>query len=103
MNNGLLQDEVAERLVDRLKDCKRTFPSALILGGAGSKVGGHPAGMMLLLVRTAISMLVIWSNAALKQRAETGMRGPLQRAGSAETGQWARWHRFHRLCRHLAG
>ncbi|GAB4823888.1 hypothetical protein N2152v2_010934 [Parachlorella kessleri] len=33
-----LLDEVAERLVERLEDCTRKFPSALILGGAGAQV-----------------------------------------------------------------
>ena len=32
------QDEVAERLVERLEDCTRKFPSALVLGGAGAQV-----------------------------------------------------------------
>eukprot|EP00884_Botryococcus_braunii_P018820 jgi/Botrbrau1/5621/Bobra.55_1s0010.1 len=44
-----LLGEVAERLLDRLEDCKRAFPAAAILGGAGIEVasrlingrGGH--------------------------------------------------------------
>lgn len=32
------QDEVADRLLDRLKDCTRAFESVLVLGGAGRQV-----------------------------------------------------------------
>lgn len=37
------QDVVVDRLVDRLRDCSRTFPRALILGGAGAQVAGQLA------------------------------------------------------------
>lgn len=30
-----LQATVTERLLDRLEDCKRSFPAAAVLGGAG--------------------------------------------------------------------
>lgn len=29
---------MAERLLDRLEDCRRTFPQAVVLGGAGAQV-----------------------------------------------------------------
>ena len=35
-----VQDEVADRLLDRLEDCTRTFPKAVVLGGGGAQVGG---------------------------------------------------------------
>lgn len=35
------QGEVAERLLDRLEDCRRTFPVAAILGGAGMEVASR--------------------------------------------------------------
>ncbi len=38
-----LQVAVTESLLDRLEDCKRTFPTVAVLGGAGS-------GAMLLVV-----------------------------------------------------
>eukprot|EP00887_Chlorella_sp_A99_P004594 scaffold4.g4594.t1 len=44
-----LLDEVAERLLDRLEDCTRSFPRAVVLGGAGAQVlerlGGGRAGI----------------------------------------------------------
>lgn len=36
--DGNLQVEVAERLLDRLEDCKRAFPVAGVLGGSGGAV-----------------------------------------------------------------
>lgn len=43
------QAEIAERLLDRLEDCKRAFPLAAVLGGAGEsiikKLGGGRAGI----------------------------------------------------------
>lgn len=36
----LLQDEVSDRLVERMEDCTRKFEKALVLGGAGAQVGG---------------------------------------------------------------
>ena len=43
------QAEVAERLLDRLEDCKRTFPRVAVLGGAGeaivSRLYGGRAGI----------------------------------------------------------
>lgn len=40
---------MAERLLDRLEDCKRTFPSVAVLGGAGeaivSRLRGGRAGI----------------------------------------------------------
>lgn len=44
-----LQSEMADRLLDRLKDCKREFPRAAVLGGAAdsvlSKLAGGRAGI----------------------------------------------------------
>ena len=39
-----MQDEVADRLVDRLEDCTRAFPRALILGGAAVQMLGAVRG-----------------------------------------------------------
>ena len=36
--DGNVQVEVAERLLDRLEDCKRAFPVVGVLGGAGGAV-----------------------------------------------------------------
>jgi len=33
-----MQGEIAERLLDRLEDCKRSFPVAAVLGGSGGAV-----------------------------------------------------------------
>ena len=41
---SLLQAEVAERLLDRLEDCKRTFPRVAVLGGAGEAVVSRLCG-----------------------------------------------------------
>ena len=38
------QDVVADRLLDRLEDCRRSFERAVILGGAGAKVAERLAG-----------------------------------------------------------
>lgn len=35
---------MADRLLDRLEDCRRTFERAVILGGAGAKVAERLAG-----------------------------------------------------------
>lgn len=44
---------MADRLLDRLEDCRRTFERAVILGGAGAKVAerlaGGRAGIQVLL------------------------------------------------------
>ena len=32
------QAEISERLLDRLEDCKREFPNAAVIGGAGESV-----------------------------------------------------------------
>lgn len=37
------QDEVADRLLDRLEDCRRTFERAVVLGGAGAAVAARLA------------------------------------------------------------
>lgn len=57
-----LTDEVASRLVDRLEDCTRSFPKALILGGAGLQVihalrGGRGGVESATLVDTSQGML----------------------------------------------
>ncbi|EFN57644.1 hypothetical protein CHLNCDRAFT_142766 [Chlorella variabilis] len=39
-----LVDEVVDRLLDRLEDCRRSFETAVILGGAGAKVAERLAG-----------------------------------------------------------
>lgn len=57
-----VQDEVAERVLDRLEDCTRPFPRALILGGAGVQVldllGAGRAGVkQATLVDTSQAML----------------------------------------------
>lgn len=48
-----LQCEVAERLVERLEDCRRSFPTALVLGGAhhavASRLGSGRAGVTALV------------------------------------------------------
>lgn len=33
-----VQGAMAERLLDRLEDCKRDFPVAVVLGGAGESI-----------------------------------------------------------------
>ncbi len=48
-NNGTrflfyMQDTVAERLLDRLEDCRRSFERAAVLGGAGARVASRLAG-----------------------------------------------------------
>ena len=40
----MLQDEVTERLLDRLEDCRRSFRTAVVLGGAGAQVAQRLAG-----------------------------------------------------------
>ncbi len=35
---------MADRLLDRLEDCRRSFERAIILGGAGAKVAERLAG-----------------------------------------------------------
>lgn len=57
-----LTDEVASRLVDRLEDCTRSFPRALVLGGAGLQVlhalrGGRGGVESATLVDTSQGML----------------------------------------------
>lgn len=39
-----LVDTVAERLLDRLEDCRRSFERAVVLGGAGAQVAARLAG-----------------------------------------------------------
>lgn len=39
-----MQDTVAERLLDRLEDCRRSFERAAVLGGAGAQVAARLAG-----------------------------------------------------------
>jgi hypothetical protein len=50
----MLQAEVTERLLDRLEDCRRSFPAAAVLGGACDAVArrlrGGRAGIERLLV-----------------------------------------------------
>lgn len=53
---------MADRLLDRLEDCTRSFPDALVLGGAGAQVlrrlGGGRAGVeRATLVDTSPAML----------------------------------------------
>ena len=57
-----LTDEVAARLVDRLEDCTKSFPRALVLGGAGLQVlralrGGRGGVESAALVDTSQGML----------------------------------------------
>lgn len=57
-----LTDEVAGRLVDRMEDCTRRFPRALVLGGAGLAVlhalrGGRGGVEAATLVDTSQGML----------------------------------------------
>lgn len=40
----MAQDVVAERLLDRLEDCRRSFETAVVLGGAGAQVAERLAG-----------------------------------------------------------
>ncbi|KAK9917381.1 hypothetical protein WJX75_003779 [Coccomyxa subellipsoidea] len=48
-----LQVEVAEQLLDRLEDCKRTFPVVAVLGGSGravlQRLGGGRAGIQKVI------------------------------------------------------
>ena len=45
--------EVAEQLLDRLEDCKRTFPVVAVLGGSGravlQRLGGGRAGIQKVI------------------------------------------------------
>ncbi|KAI7842365.1 hypothetical protein COHA_004004 [Chlorella ohadii] len=57
-----LVDVVADRLLDRLEDCRRTFERAVILGGAGAKVaerlaGGRAGIQEIIHVDTSLGML----------------------------------------------
>lgn len=44
LNFNAKQDTVAERLLDRLEDCRRSFERAVVLGGAGAQVAARLAG-----------------------------------------------------------
>jgi hypothetical protein len=57
-----VQDEVATRLLDRLEDCRRSFETAIVLGGAGAKVaerlaGGRSGIQQVIHVDTSMAML----------------------------------------------
>ncbi|KAI3438448.1 hypothetical protein D9Q98_000878 [Chlorella vulgaris] len=57
-----LVDEVATRLLDRLEDCRRSFETAIVLGGAGAKVaerlaGGRSGIQQVIHVDTSMAML----------------------------------------------
>lgn len=57
-----MQVEVAERLLDRLEDCKRTFSWVAVLGGAGEAVvkrmcGGRAGIESVVLLDSSRAML----------------------------------------------
>ena len=59
---GCPQAEVAERLLDRLEDCRRTFPTAAVLGGAAEAVvtrmcGGRAGIERVVLLDSSAAML----------------------------------------------
>ncbi len=79
-----LADEVASRLLDRLEDCTRSFPRALILGGAGLQVlhalsSGRGGVESATLVDTSPGMLrraeKEWNDLALKNNGGGGGNG----------------------------
>lgn len=69
-----MQGEVAEQLLDRLEDCKRTFPVAAVLGGSGGAVlqrlrGGRAGIQEVLYLDPSRHML-----AQVKQRQKVSPR-----------------------------
>ncbi|CAK0787089.1 hypothetical protein CVIRNUC_010305 [Coccomyxa viridis] len=72
-----LQAEVAERLLDRLEDCRRTFPQAAVLGGAAEAVvtrmcGGRAGIERVVLLDSSAAMLERCKQQVSKQNAVTG-------------------------------
>ncbi|CAL5229286.1 g12583 [Coccomyxa viridis] len=75
-----LQAEVAERLLDRLEDCKRTFPRVAVLGGAGEAVvsrlcGGRAGIESAVLLDSSNAMLERCRQRVSQQSASTGPPG----------------------------
>ncbi|KAK3250226.1 hypothetical protein CYMTET_40382 [Cymbomonas tetramitiformis] len=60
-----LTSEIARRLLDRLKDCTRTFPSALILGGASLAVTRELHSSDLLKQAGITEMTILDSSEAM--------------------------------------
>ena len=71
-----VQIEVAEQLLDRLEDCKRTFPVVAVLGGCGGPVlqrlGGGRAGIeQVIYLDSSREML-----SCVKQKQQVSSKAP---------------------------
>ncbi len=71
-----VQIEVAEQLLDRLEDCKRTFPVVAVLGGCGGPVlqrlGGGRAGIeQVIYLDSSRDML-----SCVKQKQQVSSKAP---------------------------
>jgi len=86
-----LLETVTDRLLDRLEDCKRKFPTAAILGGAAEHVldriaGGRAGIERVVVIDTSQDMLRrLQARAAAMSSTAAGTSAPAPEAGSSSS------------------